>query len=287
MQAGWNGSPVWLPCLTLPDISAELHKMTAIAIAYTSEGFAIAADGRMNMTATRAIRPHDHIPDVNDCQKIFECKLSHGALGCTLLGETEEPTQSFDIASEVRSARNALNNDLLCSLRGFAIALARELEKRLEVAHGNGVIKTYPHFQLCMCGYVENPEESNIIHNQPNGDIVLVTFNSARERGCPLFDIARPSISPGYNDLFGPARIKTAIARRLEGFERGFAPLAETASLSEAASFVRTRIETCITPAARKLEYGDFIGGHIHVATITSGAGFQWKVPPLRRIQTL
>ena len=287
MQAGWNGSPVWPPCITLSDISADLHEMTAIAIAYTSEGFAIAADGRMNMAATRAIRPNDHIPDVNDRQKIFECKISHGALACTFLGETEEPTQSFDIASEVRSSRNGLDDDLFDSLRGFAIALACELEKRLEVAHGNGVIKTYPHFQLCMCGYVENLEEPNVIHNQPNGDIVLVTFNSAREPGCPLFDIARPGISPAYNDLFGPARIKTAIARHLEGFERCFAPLAETASLSDAAIFVRARIETCMSPAARKLERGEFIGDHVHVATITPGMGFQWKVPPLRNIQTL
>jgi hypothetical protein len=55
-------------------------------------------------------------------------------------------------------------------------------------------------------------------------------------------------------------------------------------TLSDAVEAGRNYIEACSSPVALEIdkEICQGIGGHIHVATITPTAGFEWLIPPKR-----
>lgn len=54
-------------------------------------------------------------------------------------------------------------------------------------------------------------------------------------------------------------------------------------SLADAVEAARSYISSCSDPESLAIEpeVCAKIGGHVHVATITPDAGFQWAIPPL------
>jgi len=248
--------------------------MTAIAIAYSTDGFVLAADGRRRMDGSRELMRDQSISDKDDAQKVYECLTDQGTLACTFLGETEYADRSFSVMSESMASKKVIHGPF-SGLRSYAYALAGELDERIEKAHRNGV--PYPKCQLCVCGYfIGIPEVS------------LITFHRERELGKPLFDVAMVNPHFGYNDLFGPELLKGPILNRTRGFEAFGPTLQQDCSMESAKDFVTLSIEACKSALAHLIDPQSIknIGGHTHVATVTP-SGFHWEIPPLNEVLTI
>lgn len=123
--------------------SGVIAGMTAIGRIYTSEGFAVAADGRKSRRA-------DNSALIDTAQKIFALNDSHrpiayrfaGTVGLAPDDKPDEATVDFII--ETQKALAIMDTDTPHSLKEFVAKLCSEIESALRGAKSANAFQSYP-----------------------------------------------------------------------------------------------------------------------------------------------
>lgn len=265
--------------------------MTATAHVYTSEGFAIAADGRQTLSS----RSYgvDKVEIASDCvHKIFEVTGKTFSLACSIKGEIATLDRAFDLGDALKEAVNRVRNRRIRNCTRLACFLANELEVVIREAILSGILECCPSAELCFVGYFKAT---------PCWFEVLVR-PSLKAKG-KLYHIEQPSLKVGLCVVSGSDTVKEAV-------ERGFHDVSaceilpnDQTTLKEATEFATSYVNAAGSPWALSLDKGCIkIGGHTHVAVVLPPeglrerirrilgrgipkpiTGFQWRIAPLPR----
>jgi hypothetical protein len=252
---------------------------TAIFRTYTSEGFVIAADGlRLKLGD-----PNYHKEDV---QKIFPIEdenktLAFGLAGC--IYTSNDDVAAFDFSVEADKAAKALTTRRPADLTRYAELFSGIINKSLAAAKREGRIAEYP-----TCSEIEPTRE-------PGSRIAELVFVGYYERRPSWTDVRfwhdNQKLKPAqiYSERMRPGQLKICGSRtvsdllyakndpRFDAFRRPAPPNQEDLALSEAIIVAESYIRACSSEVGRQVDENcASIGGHIHIATITPVAGFQW-----------
>jgi hypothetical protein len=255
---------------------------TAIFRAYTSEGFLIAADGR-------ARDEHGTILSDNR-QKIFPITDSDRALSYVFYGvpritdPTNESRVIVDLLSEAKAAIKSLSSSKTSNLRTYANKFTRLLHRVLsDAGKNNKDIRLYP----AMIPYTEEPGTHVIsyvffdgYYRDNPGRVDAVFFHRNQQLHTPNLD--RQLLQKGYR-IDGSPRVADALLRptfdqRLLAYRTPAMSKSQDLTLIEATEIAVSYIRTCDSDIGREIDpvLCPGIGGHIHIATITSADGFAW-----------
>jgi hypothetical protein len=241
------------------------NSMTAIAKIYTPDGFTVAADGRELHIVS------GHIAS-EETQKIVRLYHTSGEMICAVAGVSRLVfgSTSVDIVNELSHAavdiatkevRNpdeysGMLRDYVCrrvaSFRPSFLASARETETHIDLD-----------------GY---------ILGHPMRRKITLTYRSDRIEG----DVSSGELFPGgavgrgseivWSILFGPIGDS-----RLQSY-RSVCQSRRPATISQSIEVCYSLIRAHCDPEAMSIDktHCESIGGHIHIATVTPTAGFQW-----------
>jgi hypothetical protein len=262
--------------------------MTAIAIPYTSFGFAIAADGRQRwadqFTRDNLVRAAES----DSVQKIFEIKRKDAAFAYTLSGDVASRDRSFDLAIELQNQLAQIQRHRFFTARRFIETLSGRLESAVHLAMRQGRAEEYPACEITLAGYFRGQPRLVNIQFQRHGG------------GLRCWNVIRKP-PPGLCFYTGSHLIANLVSQGDERFAQFCPPLDEKASLQAAVEHATGYIQASSSALARQLDPEcDSIGGRIHVATVTPPirslkariwrwitrrpapqTGFQWIRPPL------
>jgi hypothetical protein len=265
--------------------------MTATAHVYTSDGFAIAADGRQTLSSR--LYGVDKVEIASDrVHKIFEVAGKTFALACSIKGEIATLDREFDLGDALKDAVNRVRNSRSRSCARLACFLANELEVVIREAMLSGNLECCPSAELCFVGYFKASPCWFEVFIRP----------SLKANG-KLYHIEQPPLRAGLCIVSGSDTVKEAV-------ERGFhdepackiLPNGQT-TLKEATEFATGYVNAAGSPWAVSLDKGCIkIGGHTHVAVVLPPeglrerlrrfvglgspkpiTGFQWRIAPLSR----
>jgi len=238
--------------------------VTAIVSAYTPEGFVMGADGLRREGCTRTVVSEK-------ARKIFctetgNAVLSYAWAGATNLFGSEEKS-IFDFLQESAEAARTLASAHVVQFRDYVNRFGEIVYQRLLFANeGNkleGNVNLLPKGEeiarILFVGYfrgVPYRAQSAICRR----GAVLIGANLRELRQAPV----------DFN-VFSGSRVM------LEKFQRRLTDAPET--LGQATALIRDYIQGCIDNRNQDKECED-IGGHIHIASITS-RGFRWIIPPI------
>jgi hypothetical protein len=256
---------------------------SAILVLYTSEGFLVAADGRMRI---------DGVVKSDSMTKIFHItqpgRLLFYAFGGSVgLTDKEDPEIIlFDFREEVLKVIASLAAKNHPELLAYGTELSMKLCCRLLEVQADDRIEPFKK--------AENP-----------GSVVLVAcmFLGGYYNGQPSLVCAQllhrdqTVLPPVVSTIAFPKGYKPSllygsdVVRKLlfETEDPAFAAYRvpqinapENVTLSEAVEVARKYILACSDPAALSIDgkHCAGIGGHIHMAKVTPQSGFVWLVPP-------
>lgn len=254
-----------------------LFKMTATAIIYTSEGFAIAADGRELWEDPVAHKRT--LPDGGDeVQKIFCTRREQGTLAYVLRGGVASEHRSFDLEAELRDRLLLLNRSEFNTCADFLGLLATHLASAIKVADQAGKLKEPLEARISFAGYFKNAPSW-----------IDLRFSSHPGLGDPIHQLVEPypgrDLRPGAVMVSGYPIVRDLILEHDPRFAQFFPQYGKpvhTMPLQEAACYAKGYIDAFASPLALTLDPScEAIGGHVHVATVTPGDGFQWVVRPV------
>jgi hypothetical protein len=260
--------------------------MSAIVRTYTDQGFVIAADGRQMNTYTRAV-----ISD--EVQKVFPVKSSIGVFAMSFWGHDglESPEAGATLSLTQLSMRcvKSLESRKTSNAIGYAHRLTRCMSKSIR--------------SFCS-GHPLNPVE-RLKPNQPNeiGDTICsLGLDGYENDGRPVSidmrfyhaagDLREPEVmlvNPiyvGFHRISAPCAAIVNILWMSDGDQRlsayrGQLKYAENLTLEDAIDRSKSFISAHGDPEALAIDEDCcFVGGHIHIATITPTDGFKWKIPP-------
>lgn len=263
-------------------------RMTAIAISYTSFGFAIAADGRQQWQHAATRDNAARGAESDEVQKIFQIQRRDATFAFTLSGDTANRDRSFDLCTEVRNQVTQLQKTRFFTPGGFVETLSEYVTAAIQTARNEHRIEDYPQSEITLAGYFDSTPCLVNIQFERYG-------RSLRHR--TIFQ----QLQPGACFLTGSHLIAAMVSRGDERFAQLCTPLGEDPSLQTATEFAIGYIRASSTALARSLDPEcDRIGGHIHAAVVTPpdrslratfrrwlgrGPGpqtcFQWIRPPL------
>jgi hypothetical protein len=239
----------------------ELRPMTAIACAYTPEGFVIAADGlRVDPNTGRDV--------TTIAQKIFPVAHVdfHGAYAWAGATNLFSPDRApFVVVDETVKAINELSEFTTRSATEYITRIGSGIYDRL-VAYNRGarinsnlLTKDGELFRGIFVGYIDSRAWLIQIGFPVRCDALLP----------PVVD--RVCESPHEFCVFSGSEL---VWNDVQSF------MSEPSSTGEAANLVRGYIQAC---SAKRNAYGDCknVGGHIHIAVVTPN-GFHWDVPPIK-----
>jgi hypothetical protein len=251
--------------------------MTSISIVYTSLGFVIAADGR----CTCADPASNQSRATDQAQKIFPIKDKALAYASSGFAFTDDGR--FDLVQETSSASLSLSDLNFSSFDRYFDEFCHIVRRAFRAAVTDGRIDKFPsneHLPLkdrnriCrvyFAGYF-NKEPiwtiSSFFHDEAN----RITF--------------RPEwigLMPGRALYMGSDIIhKRMFIEPDQRFAQYAKRLMQDSSIDDAVESARGFIEACSSPLAAELDpICKSIGGHIHIAEVTSSHGFQWRIPPI------
>ena len=286
-QARWFGGLGPGHSFMFPPLWLKRIRMTAIAIPYTSFGFALAADGRQqwmhNPTRDRLTRDAES----DRVQKIFGIERPNAAFAYTVSGDIASRDRSFDLSIEVGTQAKQLQTAIFFTARSFVEALSQRLVNAIATAMSERRIEDYPQSEITLAGYFGcGPHLVNIqFERYGEGFRHRVIFHDLR---------------PGACFLTGSHLIAKLVSEGDARFAQFCVPLDENPSLQAATDFAIGYIRASSSTLARGLDPEcDKIGGHIHAATIipperslrsriqkwmgrsVPRSSFQWIVPPI------
>jgi hypothetical protein len=262
----------------------EVHTtMTAIAIASTAEGFAIAADGRLRFDdeSREKESPQALTLETDKQQKIFPASFPQQAAAYAVSGSVFDP-RGFDLPKIVDE-----QIDIVCA-RKFDVfssclkALGEEINRAINDAKRTGTFEAFPRIKkmdrshawiiasIYFCGYFNHfpcISQMDFFHFDGDADFQV----NEKSLDVPLVSGSEIVAHHMYCDPRDP-RFSTFV------LQRGQSP-----SLQNAKQVVRGYIEACSSPLGLELDEPicKGIGGHIHMATITKSAGFTWVIEPI------
>lgn len=260
--------------------------MTAIVRTYTTEGFAIAADGRQTNSDTRAL-------ESDEVQKVFPITSTTGifvisfcgAKGLTSIDTGEEinlPQLAMHCAKslESRKASNAL---------GYAHRLSRCMNEAVQALGLGGPIQSGKSAQP------NTPDETGdticrlgLDGYESNGRPVAIDmrfYHIGGELRDPEVKLNNP-LYVGFHRAYIPCPIIAKILFMSDGDQRlaayrGPIKYADEMTLQEAVDRSKALILAHSDPEAIAIDDGcRVVGGHIHIAAITPTEGFKWLIPP-------
>jgi len=262
--------------------------MTAIAIPYTSSGFAIAADGRQQWEhqPSRDAATRDNESDA--AQKIFPIERRDATFAFTVSGDVASRDRLFDLGAEVRNQLTQLQRTRFCRARGFMDALAERVVGAIESAKGEGRIEQYPESEIALAGYFR-------------GSPCFVRIQFRRYGAGLRREVIFGELQPGTWYWTGSYLIAQLVSEGDERFAEFCTPLdrdPSLLSLQAATEFAIGYVRACSSALARGLDPDcRRIGGHIHAAVVTppdrslratirrwlgrGSPGFQWIRRPL------
>ena len=265
--------------------------MTAVAIVYTSFGFAIAADGKRSWSHAPNYLSQKFESDA--VQKIFSIESGSVALAYSIRGDTVSENGVWDIAAEIENVSKDLNPEHFRNSTSFLSELSALLQRRIEASRY--MTGGYPNTQLCFVGYFKDAaswvDVNFHLHVNHLGQRYAI-HSWQEQRGRPL--------EPGDTYLSG-SEILTEMIKSLDPTASHLFRINDPeGSLEDAIHHTRAYVERCCSPLIRQLEPDGCktVGGHIHVATVVKPVktsclsklfrkpqnphgGFKWVTPPL------
>jgi len=264
--------------------------MTATAHVYTSDGFAIAVDGRQRWGHEPSRDRHISQLESDQVQKLFEVTGRHMALAYSVKGDVASIDREFDFTAELEKTISQLRDKRFLSIRRFLEVLSGRLEEVIEEALVQGRLEVYPTTELCFVGY---------FRRKPCW--VEVQFHRYRNRDGHLYEITEQGSRPGFCMVSGSLVVQELVQYEDPRVADFHTPLNDKTSLEDASKLVTGYIRACCSDWALELDPTcRGIGGHVHVATVTppepiksrilrlfgfgsrNQTGFQWVTPPLR-----
>jgi len=256
--------------------------MSAMAIAYTRSGFAIAADSRETSKAGPESEPsNDETSDTS--QKIFEATAFGTTIAFGLTGFTGKGA-SYDLIGYAQGKAKALSSREFRNAYEYRDAFAQLLERYILNKKRMGIIQ-----------YRENPDL------EPDDRTLIASLHIVGYcHGLPFWLNAKfdhevdggvstrpggPDIVPGLRTAWGsnilPALVLDGDPRFAQYRDRLATDL-RNASLDAACGCLRAYIELCSDPLAAEIDpICRGIGGPPQIATITPEHGFDWVVRPI------
>ena len=255
---------------------------TAIAILYSPEGFALAADGRGTTESGIATETAQKIfPICEDGKKLAYCMAGH--IGFI----SNDGRYVFDFRSETAKSLQETDTSGAKSLCEYVKLLCEPIEAKLRSVMDGENSSSYPTDAPCpeepetyviarifFDGYYRGiPAQATAVFRHENRTLCktfvasdLVLRDVLRGSGSPLISEKLRGNSGDWLDSY---RVK---------LERPTWP-----TLAEATELVKGYVDACCDPRALELdkERCAFIGGHIHAATITKSEGFRWVIEPV------
>jgi len=279
------------PLLPSGSVSAlKRVPMTATAILFTSDGFAVAADGRQRWGHSPTRDSVTIADERENEQKIFE--IPGAAIAYTVRGHAASRDRAFNVSALVQSrSAGLLHKSRYSNLLAFVNALSLTLEQAIERAKHDGVIEDYPLAEVTFVGYIGRP------------GWIDVRFRPSF-RGGMVREVVPRDFHSGYWLYTGSPVIAQLMVSRDTRVPDVYSLLSETMSLDDATTIARAYIETCCSPLGMQVDAENCarIGGHVHVATVrpiprmgilwerwrrplssttkAPDGGFQWVIPP-------
>ena len=254
---------------------------TAIVREYTAEGFVIAADGRKS-------KPDGTV--VSDTvQKIFPHVGPGRVLAYSLAGtvmftaDHDENDIVFDFVAQTAEVAKSLSAIRSKNLVGFGKRLGDAINRRLADAKGRNLFSQYTTCEnspiergytiarIFVDGYCDGiPSRINIRFFHENQilrtpDVLTSDLNQGWMYGSK--DIA---------DLLFATDDQRLAAYRIPKARTNFSTGPPT--LRDAIEYAKSYIRACSDPVALQIDPKSCsaIGGHIHIASVTTDGGFQW-----------
>jgi hypothetical protein len=259
---------------------------TALAHIHSDEGFAISADGMM--TRRRADGGLEIASEIE--QKIFHLPGSDRVAACSFAGtvtlDSDDSTRvAFDFIAETLKAAQNLESKPMKDANDFAGQIGDLVQKRLETARRSEDFRRplgwKQGLRICIDGY---------FNAQPSR--AVVEFHHIKQESAHKVHLHHLLWHPAW--LSGSIEVTRLLfdsddprfsQYRTHACKRVAARDAHPeirVTLSDAIEAGRKFIEACSSAIAREIDDENCrgIGGHIHIATITPKAGFDWAVPP-------
>lgn len=260
--------------------------MTAIAIVHVSDGFILAADGRLSPVDDAAQPDEEMLALIDDHQqKLFEIGDSQKNLAYAVVGCTIDPS-GFDLIKVVESQIARIRHRRFGDCRQYLLTLGDKINSEINSAKQEGKIHAFP--QL---GRLEQSNAWKFARMEVagyfDGRAILCRvefFHYSRDRTeFSLFPYQHGAV------LSGSSIVQRAMYHRngdpVAGsrFSEYAKRLGSDPSLDDAEEYAVGYVKACCSPLAVELDPKcNAMGGHIHVAEITT-AGLKWRVPPLSK----
>jgi len=257
--------------------------MTAIAIAYTRSGFAIAADSRATTTAASGSRFTEDEPSDKE-QKIvrvaaFGTTIAYGFSGFVA------KTASYDLKGYAEAKAPTLASREFRNGHEYGDALAQILERYLCVKKREGIIQYRENLDLA-------PEDRMLIatiyvigYCRERPFWLAMKFDHEGETAVSVRRGDQLDLIPGACSGWGSDIVPELAVRgdrRFDGYKDRLARDLRDASLDVARDWVSAYIEVCSEPLAEQIDpICKNIGGPPHIATVIKEHGFEWVVPPI------
>lgn len=228
--------------------------MTAIAAAWSPEGFAVAADGRQIIESPQQV--------IDDAQKIFATPFADrtgfafawfGAVSFLL-----NSGRRVDFGETTQCVMDELPEDAYWDEpEAYFGGIARRIFCELPTDVG---LSSRPDASVIFVGYLNGRPLCAEI-KFPHDDTAFLP---------PI--LTKLEFPPSYINVFAGSPTVATDMRR-SGL------LSQPSDLSEAAEMVRRYAQTCVDNS-RVIPDCNNLGGHVHVATVTP-EGFSWVIAPL------
>lgn len=262
--------------------------MTAIAIAGTSEGFVIAADGRMMLEneAQRLKAPAATLAMENEAaQKIFPIRSLHAEQAYAITGFVQQG--NFAVMEEIKRKMAWLAHRSFDTAKEYLEVVAEKVTDEMNEAKQDGRISSFPCYgrsangnawtlmTLIVAGYFRNAPALTIAeftHTEGKGAACDVNSTNPVTQILAGSELVRRAMYPNPGDVPDP---------RFADYVQQL-PLR---SLIDAERLAKGFILACCSKLAGELdpESGRITGGKIHLAKITPESGFGWIIPPYDR----
>jgi hypothetical protein len=259
---------------------------TAIVRLQTTEGFVIAADGRVRGNQNGKL---EVVTD--ELQKIYQIEgefLVYALYGTMGIGKDEnDPDVAVNLVSAFKNAVDALHGQHFEDAVQYGNALALPIYNRIRDAKANAKIERFPERD---CD-AEPDQPGHVI-----GHVFLFGYYNGKacELDIRLFhrkqSLAQPTVTQrrlwlGYDpEIWGSDTVARLLYTSSENvffpaYRRRKPKRQEDLTISEAIEVAKNYILACDSVTGRALD-PDFcpgIGGHIHIAVITPNS-FRWAV---------
>jgi hypothetical protein len=248
---------------------------TAIIVAYTPDGFIMAADGR----GIDSKHPTKHDDSV---QKIFAIqdakrRLAFMVSGSAVIGS--DGGEDFSFVAESNKAAEVMRLSRWRDLEGYGGEFSRIINKALRKAKATGRIAEFPADSRPLAGERGNTIARIILAGYYDGwpSRIEVRFWHDKQS----LSVPNIRLCAVEDELvWGSRRVEEVLRdtrdQRLSSYKAP--PPAQASPIEQAVHIATNYIRACSDPEALQVDEENCraIGGRIHVASITPDDGFQW-----------